>query len=96
MPGPPQARVGDLHSCLATYGVTVPVLPPGCVTVLVVKLPAARMTDMIGPVSHPIAKGSATVMIGKLPAARIGVDMCGGPTPLPILPPGAVTVLTGG
>ena len=96
MPGPPQARLTDLHSCLATYGVPVPVLPPCCPTVLVVKLPAARMTDMMGPVPHPIAKGSATVMIGKLPAARIGVDMCGGPTPLPILPPGAITVLTGG
>ncbi|RUS59693.1 hypothetical protein EGN72_13425 [Pseudorhodobacter sp. E13] len=97
MPGPPQARMTDLHTCLLTYGAPLPVLPPCCPTVMVVKLFAARMTDMCPGVSpHPIAKGSTSVMIGKLPAARIGIDLCGGPTPAPILPPGAITVLTGG
>lgn len=97
MPGPPQARMTDLHTCLLTYGAPLPVLPPCCITVLVVKLPAARMGDMCPGVSpHPIAKGSMTVMIGKQPAAWIGIDMCAGPTPAPILPPGAITVMTGG
>ncbi|MDZ4135670.1 MAG: PAAR domain-containing protein [Paracoccaceae bacterium] len=96
MPGPPQARLTDMHTCLLTYGAPAPILPPCCVTVLVVKLPAARLGDMCPAVPHPIAKGSMTVMIGKMPAARIGIDLCGGPTPAPILPPGAITVLTGG
>jgi uncharacterized Zn-binding protein involved in type VI secretion len=54
-----------------------PVLPPGCPTVLIGKLPAARATDMCTCVGPPdtIAKGSATVMIGKMPAARMG-DTC--------------------
>lgn len=94
MPGPPNARIGDLHSCPATLGVPAPVLPPCMVTVLVVKIPAARITDMVAGVApHPIAKGSATVMIGKLLATRVGMDPCasGGP-----IVPMQVTVLTGG
>jgi uncharacterized Zn-binding protein involved in type VI secretion len=51
-----------------------PILPPGCPTVLIGKMPAARATDMCICVGPPdvIAKGSATVLIGKLPAARMG------------------------
>jgi uncharacterized Zn-binding protein involved in type VI secretion len=51
-----------------------PILPPGCPTVLIGKMPAARMTDMCTCVGPPdvIVKGSATVLIGKLPAARMG------------------------
>lgn len=84
MPGPPQARVTDLHTGPCGLGSPMPILPPCCPTVLVGKMPAARLGDMclglIAPPAanfppHPIAKGSATVLIGKMPAARIG-DMC--------------------
>jgi uncharacterized Zn-binding protein involved in type VI secretion len=105
MPGPPQARVTDMHICPmcappapVPVPVPMPIIPPCAITVLVCKLPAARMTDMCAsvtpPAPHPIAKGSATVKICKLPAARIGMDQCAGGGV--ILPPGAVTVLTGG
>jgi uncharacterized Zn-binding protein involved in type VI secretion len=98
MPGPMQARITDLHICPLTVGTPMPIVPPGAFTVLVGKLPAARATDLcagaLPPGPHPIAMGSKTVMIMKLPAARIGIDPCasGGV----ILPPGAVTVMTGG
>lgn len=97
MPGPPQARMTDMHMCPLTLGAPTPVLPPCCVTVLVVKLFAARMTDMcvtaVAPPPHPIAKGSATVLIGKLMAARVGIDPCaGGGAIIPM----QFTVFTGG
>ena len=78
---PPAARVGDMHTCpLATPGVPPiphvggPVLPPGCPTVLIGGLPAARATDMCTCVGPPdaIAMGSPTVLIGNLMAARMG------------------------
>jgi len=51
-----------------------PILPPGCPTVLIGNLPAARATDMATCVGPPdtIAMGSPTVLIGNLMAARIG------------------------
>jgi uncharacterized Zn-binding protein involved in type VI secretion len=51
-----------------------PILPPGCPTVLIGSLPAARMTDLATCVGPPdmIAMGSMTVTIGGLPAARMG------------------------
>jgi uncharacterized Zn-binding protein involved in type VI secretion len=51
-----------------------PILPPGCVTVLVEGMPAARVGDLAFCAGGPdvIARGSFTVMIGGLPAARIG------------------------
>jgi uncharacterized Zn-binding protein involved in type VI secretion len=57
-----------------------PILPPGCPTVLIGSMPAARATDMATCVGPPdmIAKGSATVMIGGLPAARLGDTMAHG------------------
>ena len=81
-------------------------------TVLIGKMPAARMMDMSQPCllagcvpggPGNIAKGSATVMIGKMPAARVG-DLtmhpsCVAPIPSPtgkILPPGCPTVMIGG
>lgn len=97
--GRPAARVGDMT---AHGGV---IIPPGCPTVLIGGMPAARMGDMhtcpmvTGVVPHvggPITMGSATVLIGNLPAARVG-DMatCTGP-PDSIIPPGCPTVLIGG
>jgi uncharacterized Zn-binding protein involved in type VI secretion len=70
-----------------------PILPPGCVTVLIGGLPAARATDMCTCVGPPdvIALGSTTVLIGGLPAARMGdVTAHGGTIVL-----GCFTVLIG-
>jgi uncharacterized Zn-binding protein involved in type VI secretion len=75
---PPAARVGDMHTCPMVTGtvphVGGPILPPGCPTVLIGGLPAARSTDMCTCVGPPdvIAVGSTRVMIGGLPAARMG------------------------
>lgn len=78
---PPAARVGDNHLCpMVTPGtppvphVGGPILPPGCPTVLIGFMPAARVGDMAVCVGPPdaIALGSLTVMIGGLPAARLG------------------------
>jgi uncharacterized Zn-binding protein involved in type VI secretion len=79
--GQPAARAGDMHVCpMVTPGVPPiphvggPILPPGCPTVLIGMMPAARATDMATCVGPPdvIAKGSMTVLIGGLPAARMG------------------------
>lgn len=79
--GQPASRLTDMHVCpMVTPGlppiphVGGPVSGPGCPTVLIGKLPAARATDMCVCVGPPdvIAKGSVTVLIGKLPAARLG------------------------
>jgi uncharacterized Zn-binding protein involved in type VI secretion len=75
---PPAARVTDMHVCPMVTGVVPhvggPILPPGCPTVLIGFLPAARVTDMLTCVGPPdmIAMGSTSVTIGFLPAARIG------------------------
>lgn len=97
MPGPPQARITDTHICPLTLGAPTPVIPPAAIPVLVVKLCAARITDLcvtaVAPPPHPIAKGSGTVMIGKLLAARVGMDLCsGGGAIIPM----QFTVMTGG
>jgi uncharacterized Zn-binding protein involved in type VI secretion len=51
-----------------------PILPPGCPTVLIGMMPAARVGDMLTCVGPPdvIAMGSPTVLIGNMMAARIG------------------------
>ena len=51
-----------------------PILPPAAITVLIGKLPAARVTDMAVCVGPPdvIALASFTVLTCKLPQARIG------------------------
>jgi uncharacterized Zn-binding protein involved in type VI secretion len=51
-----------------------PVLPPGCPTVLIGNMPAARVGDMLTCVGPPdvIAMGSTTVLIGNMMAARMG------------------------
>jgi uncharacterized Zn-binding protein involved in type VI secretion len=81
-------------------------------TVLIGKMPAARVMDMSQPCTLAtcvpggpgnIVKGSATVLIGKMPAARVGDPTmhpsCVAPIPSPtgkILPPGCPTVIIGG
>ncbi len=95
---PPAARVTDMHVCPMVTGIVPhvggPILPPCAPTVMTVKLPQARVTDLATCVGPPdmIAKGSATVMVMKLPAARMG-DMTahGGSIIL-----GAPTVIIGG
>lgn len=75
---PLAARVGDMHTCPLVTG-TVPhvggsIMPPGCITVLIAGMPAARVGDMLICVGPPdtIIAGSATVQIGGMPAARQG------------------------
>jgi uncharacterized Zn-binding protein involved in type VI secretion len=76
--GQPAARLTDMHVCPMMNGpvphVGGPILAPGCPTVLIGTLPAARATDQAACVGPPdvIAAGSPTVLIGKLPAARLG------------------------
>jgi uncharacterized Zn-binding protein involved in type VI secretion len=56
-----------------------PILPPGCPTVLISGMPAARVGDMAictgGGIPDPIVLGSFVTLIGGMPAARMG-DMC--------------------
>ncbi len=79
--GFPAARVTDMHVCPMVTGVVPhvggPIIPPGCPTVLIGEMPAARMGDMLTCVGPPdtIVKGSPTVLIGGQPAARM-LDTC--------------------
>lgn len=72
------ARITDMHTCPLLTGpvphVGGPILPPGCPTVMIGGLPAARVGDMATCVGPPdtIALGSGTVTIGGMPAARMG------------------------
>lgn len=76
--GQPAARVTDMHVCPMVTGVVPhvggPILPPGCPTVMIGGMPAARVGDMATCTGPPdsIILGSATVMIGGMPAARMG------------------------
>jgi uncharacterized Zn-binding protein involved in type VI secretion len=79
--GQPAARLTDMHVCPMVTGVVPhvggPIMGPGCPTVLIQGLPAARVGDMatcVGP-PDPIVKGSAGVLIGGQPAARM-LDTC--------------------
>lgn len=74
----PAARIVDPHVCPMVTGIIPhvggPIIPPGCPTVLIGSLPAARVGDMavcIGP-PDSIIIGSPTVLIGNMPAARLG------------------------
>ncbi|MEM9343572.1 MAG: PAAR domain-containing protein [Pseudomonadota bacterium] len=92
----PQARMTDVHSCLVTAGIPMPIIGPCSLNTLVQGLPAARLTDTVAgipPVPHPIIKGSMTCMIGMLPAARISDTCVCTPGPVAL---GCFTVLTGG
>jgi len=93
--GMPAARITDMHTCPMLTALVPhvggPILPPGCPTVLVGMLPAARVGDMATCVGPPdvIVLGSFTVLIGGQPAARMtdmtahgGVIILGLPTVL--------------
>ncbi|MBU1621436.1 MAG: PAAR domain-containing protein [Gammaproteobacteria bacterium] len=98
---PPAARLTDFHTCpMVTPGlppiphVGGPITGPGAPTVLIGKLPAAKVGDMAVCVGPPdsIVKGSSTVMINNMPAARIGDSTAhGGSIVL-----GCFTVIIGG
>jgi uncharacterized Zn-binding protein involved in type VI secretion len=83
---PMAARAGDMHTCPMVTGtvphVGGPVLPPGCPTVMIAGMPAARVGDMLTCVGPPdtIAAGSGTVRIGGMPAARVGDSTAHGGT----------------
>ena len=72
------ARIGDMHVCPAVNPGPVPhvggPISVGAPTVLIGKMPAARVGDMCVCVGPPdtIAAGSATVLIAGMPAARMG------------------------
>lgn len=77
MPGPPAARVTDMHVCPMVTVLVPHVGGPialGCFTVLTGMLPQARVGDMAVCVGPPdvIALGSFTVLVGSMPAARMG------------------------
>jgi len=92
------ARITDMHTCPMVTGVVPhvggPILPPGCPTVLIGGMPAARVGDMATCVGPPdtIVLGSATVTIGGMPAARMGDLTAHGGT----IVIGCPTVLIGG
>lgn len=78
---PPAARITDMHTCPMQTPAPVPiphvggpVIGPCVPNVLIGKLPAAVVGDMLTCVGPPdtIVKGSATVLIGGRPAARVG------------------------
>ena len=92
------ARITDMHVCPMVTGVVPhvggPILPPGCPTVLIAGMPAARVGDMATCVGPPdtIVMGSGTVFIGGMPAARMGDLTAHGGT----IVVGCPTVLIGG
>lgn len=95
----PAVRITDMHTCpMINPGgvphVGGPVLPPGCPTVLINGLPAARLGDMATCAGPPdsIVSGSSTVMIGGMPAARLGDSTAHGG----LIAIGSATVLIGG
>ncbi|MBF0466338.1 MAG: PAAR domain-containing protein [Nitrospirae bacterium] len=94
---PMAARIGDMHTCPMVTGtvphVGGPILSPGCPTVLIGGLIAARVTDLATCVGAPdsIAVGSTTVYIGGQLAARMGDTTTHGG----IITTGCPTVLIG-
>ena len=98
---PPAARLTDFHECPMQTPAIVPIphvggpiVGPGEPTVLIGKLPAARVGDMLVCVGPPdtIVKGSSSVMIGGMPAARVGDTTAHGGSILM----GAFNVMIGG
>jgi uncharacterized Zn-binding protein involved in type VI secretion len=88
MPGKPAARVGDGIVCPIPQATPaalphappptgLPIVSPGCLTVLIGGQPAARVGDnsvCVSPVPlpNPILQGAFPVRIGQQPAARLG------------------------
>ena len=76
--GQPAARLTDMHVCPMVTGVVPhvggPITGPGCPTVLIGNMPAARVGDLVTCVGPPdtIVMGSFTVLIGGQPAAQMG------------------------
>ena len=74
----PAARLTDMHVCpmvtVLVPHVGGPVTGPGCPTVLIGGLPAARVGDMAACAGPPdvIVLGAVNVLIGGQPAARLG------------------------
>ncbi|MCA6437005.1 MAG: PAAR domain-containing protein [Bacteroidota bacterium] len=98
---PLAARLTDMHTCpMQTPGVPPiphvggPIVGPGAATVLIGKLPAAKVGDMLVCVGPPdsIVKGSATVLISGMPAARMGDSTAHGGS----IVAGCPTVMIGG
>ena len=98
---PLAARLTDMHTCpMQTPGVPPkphvggPIVGPGAPTVLIGKLPAAKVGDMLVCVGPPdsIVKGSSTVMVNGMPAARMGDTTAHGG----IIVMGCPTVMIGG
>jgi uncharacterized Zn-binding protein involved in type VI secretion len=92
------ARITDNHTCpMVDPGpkphVGGPVIAPGCPTVLVEDLPAARVGDgaMCAGPPDVIVMGAPDVLIGDRPAARVGDPTAHGG----VLVSGATTVLIG-
>ena len=87
-----------MHICPMVNGVVPhvggPLIPPGCLTVLIGGMPAARVSDMCICTGPPdiIVVGSATVIIGGMPAARMGDTTAHGGT----IVIGCPTVIIGG
>ena len=99
--GQPAARLTDMHVCpMQTPAIPPiphvggPVVGPGIPTVLIAKMPAAVLGDILICIGPPdtILKGSATVMIGGKPAARLGDTTAHGGSIIL----GCFTVLIGG
>lgn len=96
----PAARLSDFHTCSSFTGIVPhvggPIQSPGCATVLIGGLPAARVTDQAlcagTGESDPIVNGSVSVIIGGLPAARVNDQSAHGGT----IAAGFPTVLIGG
>lgn len=94
----PAARLTDMHTCPMSDGpkphVGGPVTGPGCATVLIAGLPAARVSDLATCVGPPdtIIKGAPTTLIAGLPAARLGDQTAHGG----VIVAGCPTVLIGG
>lgn len=93
----PAARLTDMHTCPMVTGLVPhvggPILSPGAPTVLIGKLPAARVTDFCTCVGPPdaIVAGSVKVLIKGLPAARMGDSTAHGG----VIVLGCFTVLVG-
>ncbi|MBX3323093.1 MAG: PAAR domain-containing protein [Phycisphaeraceae bacterium] len=96
--GTPAARVTDMT---ATGD---PITGPGVATVMIGKMPASVMGDVVsgGVCVGAVVMGSATVLIGGRPATKLGSSVAGAnptsgvPVSTSVLTPCCPTVLIGG